>query len=190
MAGQVFSGWNPIEDPINFYVLAGMVSPGTVVITGMGQPRIITEIRAPGSAGATCIYAGWKPSHFTATHTLVDAVDWRLWDTFKTILKLPTRGQRGQALDFWHPFAELFEPPIRAVIVEEIGQFQTQDNGSETIEVKYAQFTKHRIQYAKPDAAKTEPEDGLNKALREETETTARLTAERDQLTKKEWGLP
>jgi hypothetical protein len=182
MAGKFFGGWNPIKNPINFYLLAGHTSPGTVVISGMGQPRVIIEIRAPGSAGATCVYAGWKPSHFSAIHTLTTEEDWLLWDNFRTLLTLPARGQRGQALDFWHPFAQMFVPPIRAVLVEDVGQPQTQENGSETIEIKYAQFTKHRIQYSKPDAAKPVPEDALDKANREATEQQARLEAQRDSL--------
>jgi hypothetical protein len=116
---------------------------------------------SPGSAGATAVYAGWKPSHFSAQHTLTTTADWLLWENFRSMLKLPARGQRGKALAFWHPFGEMFDPPIRSVIVEDILQPVTNDNGSETIEVKYVQFQKFRIQYSKPDAAKVEPADPM-----------------------------
>jgi hypothetical protein len=157
MAGRVYTAWNPIRNPVNYYLLCGKKSPGIVTMSGLNQPRRIQELMAPGFAGATCVYLGWKPCHFSATHTLLTEEDWLEWMTFKTMLKLPARGQRPKALSFWHPFADMFDPPIRSVLVEDVLQPITNDNGSETIEVKYAQFERPKMQFSKPDAATDQP---------------------------------
>ena len=144
-------------------------------IEGLEQPRVIQEWRSPGSAGATCVYFGWKPAHFSGFTRLITDQDWLDWASFKTLLKLPARGMRGKALEFWHPFGDLFDPPVRSVLVENILQPVTQEDGSEIIEVKYAQFNKPKIQYSKPEAAKDQPKDALDLAIEQEQRESERL---------------
>lgn len=188
MAGRVYTSWNPIRNPINSYTLAGSAAPGVVTMVGLSQPRRILELMGPGFVGATCVYAGWKPCHFSALHLLTTEQDWQDWASFKTLLKLPARGQRGTALSFWHPFAQLFDPPIRAVLVEDVLQPITQENGSEIIEVKYAQFEKPKIQYAKPDQAKPKEVDALTQEqLNNKAEIDAQKKAN-DEF-RKAWNL-
>jgi hypothetical protein len=182
MAGKVFSSWDPIVNPVTFYLLCGQMSPGIVTITGMNQPRRIQELMGPGSSGSTAVYRGWKPSHFSASHLLTTPEDWFLWDSFKTLLKLPARGQQGAALEFWHPFGNLYDPPIRSVIVEDVLCPVTNDNGSETIEVKYVQYQKRSTQYSKPMAAKETPKDALDIENEAATRTLERKRAEADAL--------
>lgn len=185
MAGRVYSSWNPLREPFDFYILCGQVSPGIATVQGMNQPRRINELMAPGNAGATCFYMGWKPSHFSIKHILSTEQDWDDWATFKTLLKLPAYRQQSKALDFWHPFGDLFDPPIRAVIVEDILQPETLENGSESIEVKYAQFTKPKLQFSKPDGAKDKPMDEEERAIWLEQQNTRNKQAIAADLEKK-----
>jgi hypothetical protein len=79
--------FQPIDDPVDYILLAGQQSPGLATIEGAGSPRRWEERRGYANSGSTIVYRGrglaafkvlirlWEPEHFTA------------WETWSALVK-------------------------------------------------------------------------------------------------------
>lgn len=148
----------------DFILLGGFKSPGLCDVSGAGSPRKWEQRVGYGMGGATSVFLGNQLSEFSVKFRLygdpkVPDPDWEAWNSFEAaVLQRPPAGAGGKArsLDIWHPVLERLK--IKSVGVTDVGQPYQSDDGEWTIEVKFIQYSKPRIQLAKPDGSKDSPQ--------------------------------
>lgn len=178
---EVAIGWNPIDYPVDTFRLAGKLSPGTFEFIGLSEPREWQELNGPGIAGGY-LQGGWnKVINFSAKLFLWDDICWSDWLDFYQVIKRArvVAPKDVKALDIWHPLLEILDPPLRAVVVEDVIQPTQQADGLWVAEIKFKSFNKPKVQYVKPDAGKPhanrDPEDV---ALEQRAATLAEINAQ------------
>jgi hypothetical protein len=117
-----------ISDPINnpklwdFVVVSGIVSPGQASLQKASRSNVFDKKQGPGTAGGTTTYRGDKLAEFELTLKLWLQSHWDALPRFLSALKFDPKKKSGQAVDISHPMLSMFDPPIRSVVAEEIGQ--------------------------------------------------------------------
>ncbi len=149
---------NPLEEPIDYILLAGRRSPGLAVLTGAGSPRKWDPRRGYGLSGGTLIFRGNDFSRFNCTLRLVTTEDWDDWSTFKDIVQRPPLGERARAKDIWHPFLE--DLGITSVVVQDVLQPAREgDTNIWSVVIKFIEFRRPQITLSQPEASDTEEDD-------------------------------
>lgn len=155
--------WNPLDEPRDYILLGGLVSPGICEIVGADSPRNYEEREGPGLAGALLVFRGVKPSHFSVKFRLITRDDWRDWHRFKTIVTKPPIGKRPRPLDIVHP---LLEPlGIHAVVVENVKAPVQADDGVWEVELDLIESRKLKFSLSKPEGGQDTPLDPLDQEL-------------------------
>jgi hypothetical protein len=172
--------WDPINDPIDYVILAGKRSPGIADIIGASSPRRWDERRGYGLSGATLIFRGVQLAKWTLQLRLYTPEDWADWHAWKRLVQRPPAGARPKAMDIWHPILE--ELGVKAAGVEDLLQpLQTAD-GEWTIEIKMIEYRRPEFKLAKPEGAKeneaVDPIDALIDQNRREIEDLNRQIAD------------
>lgn len=132
------SAWNPLDQPIDYAVVAGRRTPGSCDIENAGSPRQWDERRGYGVSGATLVYRGLRLASFTMKLRLYDATDWQNWHDWKSVVDRPPTGERAQALDIVHPLLE--EVGIRSAVVEDVIAPRQTADGEWTAEIRWKEF--------------------------------------------------
>lgn len=155
------ASWDPITQPIDYFILTNKKSPGIGEIVGANSPRKWDEQQSFGWSGATLRFAGLGLSKFDAKVRLYTVADWAAWnDDFEPLMIKPPAGRKPKALNIWHPF--LVSKQIFSVVVADvIGPVQI-DDGVWEHTIQFVQHRERRFQLAKPDAAKAEPKDPID----------------------------
>lgn len=130
------------EPPMQDYVLlGGAKTPGRATVQGAGSPRKWDVRQGYGYSGAIVVYMGdglaqfdihvdlWLPEHFSE------------WNRFAKIalVKAPL-GTKPKALDISHPLLSLEPLKITSVVVEDVSQFEQDDEGLWTCTIKCLQY--------------------------------------------------
>jgi len=171
--------WNPLDDPIDHFLLAGKKSPGIAEILGLGSPRKWDIKKGYGTSGATTVYAGDDVAKFSAKIFLTTTADWDAWHAFAPLVEKAPDGSKPKALDIWHPQCE--QKDIRSVVVEDVvGPSRDGDDGRWVVEIKFIQYRAPKPAMAKPkgsssggggSGAKGSPEeDERDRLIRELTQ--------------------
>lgn len=182
-------GWNPLQHPIDYILLAKQKSPGIAVV-GQGKPADAPskwdERQGYGLSGAWLFYTGDGLAHFNVLLKLYTVADWNNWHAWKKLVmrrpltKADAAGgilPRPKALDIWHPILE--ELGIKSVVVENRIQPQlTDETGEWTIEIVFAQFRQPKPAFAKPEASQAQPVDPLDAKILANAETMKQLAAD------------
>lgn len=146
---------NPFSEDVDYALIGGKRTPGTLTLEGVNSPRQWDERRGFGYSGATLIFRRVGLSRFTARIILVTEEDFEDWDLFRPTVAAPPRGERARALDFWHPIAE--DNEIHAVVVEDVvAPHQTAD-GEWTVEIRLIEFARPQLALARPNGTQDRP---------------------------------
>lgn len=162
--------WNPLDDPIDHFLLAGKKSPGIAELLGLASPRKWDEKKGYGTSGATIVYAGDGLAKFSAKIFLTTTEDWDAWHAFAPLVEKAPDGSKPKALDIWHPQCE--QKGIRSVVVEDVvGPARDGDDGRWVVEVKFIQYRAPKPALAKPKgSSNSSAGPGGNKTNTEEDE--------------------
>src|SRR5690606_12641811 len=146
--GDVMS-WNPIDDPIDYFLLAGQKSPGVATITGLSSPRKWDEKKSHGASGASLVFGGDGPAAFSAKILLPTREDWADWHACAPLVEKTPEGANAKAMDIWQPQCEM--KGIRSVVVEDVvGPAEEGDTGRWQVEIKFKQYRAPKPALAKP----------------------------------------
>jgi hypothetical protein len=138
----------------DFIVLNGLKSPGRARITGASDPRKWDKRQGYGFSGAFLVYVGDELPSFSVMIDLVKPADFIAWATFAPLLEKPKKGVRPtKALSIQHPLLRLAPLNITEAVVEDVSQFEVDDDGVYTCEIKFAKWGKPAPVLAKPTAA-------------------------------------
>lgn len=165
--------WNPIDEPVDYFILAGQRSPGTAVVEGASTPRRWDERRGYALSGATIVFRGVMLAHFKIYVYLCTTEDWNAWNDFMPLVARPPYGERPRALEIWHPFLE--QHGIRAVGVEDLKQPVESEPGIWKIEIDLVEYRRPEIALAVPEGAQTRAVDPVDQEIE-------RLTAQVEDL--------
>lgn len=169
--------WNPIANPVDFFILKGSKSPGIGRIEKAGSPRKWDERGGYGASGSVIVFMGRKLATFDGIVELYTEDDWAAWQAFKPLVDRLPFGKRPSALDIWHPY--LADLGIKSCVVLDVSQPEPMDLGGHTIRISFQEFRALKISYAKPEASKNDEEtDPFEKKI-------AALTAQYQELAKR-----
>lgn len=162
------SGFNPLQTPIDFILLAEhrrpngppandaqalRQSPGIAEVKGAADVRMWDKRQAYGLAGATQIFRGRDLAEFDVTLTLTTDDDWDAWASWRTLVARPPFGKIPKALDIWHPWLE--EMQIRSCVVLSRGQPEPDGTGAFRIPIKFREFRPFTFALSKPTSSAT-----------------------------------
>lgn len=156
------SGWNPIDDPIDYCLLQGQKSPGIIEFPDLETKVRWDILQGPGWSGGYPIFRGDTLSEFSAILRLYTTKDWDDFNSWKHLLGKTKTGTRPQALSIWHPILEIAEPPIRAVVIKGWKPPTQVDDGVWAITISMMQFRKPKPQYAAPQSAQATQQPDAN----------------------------
>lgn len=137
---------NPIDNESLYdsIELAGVLSPGRVVLSGHDRKQTWDIKPADGVRGARTTYKGDEVARFTATFELwkdpIANVDhFAAWDNFETIIRnsLPKTG-KPKALKIYHP--DLARNDITNVSQASIGGMVHDGRGGATVAVEFLEY--------------------------------------------------
>jgi hypothetical protein len=166
--------WNPMDQPVDFASIGGLLTPGKIDIMGAGSPRNWDQRMGYGWSGSFPVFTGMKLSEFSSRIRLYTTEDWDHWDVFKIVVEKPPAGKRPRALDIWHPFLEMLD--IRSVVVTDCSQPEPIDElGTHAIVIKWMVFRRPKITLAKPEASEVKPKDEVEQEIEALTKEFNRL---------------
>jgi hypothetical protein len=119
-------------------IVAGMVSPGAVKLTGHIREVGWDVKEAAGQDGASTTRKGTPVGKFDATFTLTDDDDFAAWDAFQRLLESSVNGTEPIALDVVHP--ELQRNHYTAVVLASVGELAVDDRGDGQIKVSFLEY--------------------------------------------------
>lgn len=171
--------WNPIDNPIDFFILQHLASPGIGTIQKANSPRKYDERGGWGASGSVLIFMGRRLSQFDGIITLYTPEDWAAWEAWKPLVDRPPYGKRPRALDIWHPY--LAQLQIASCVVEDVLQPEELENGGHRIVIQFREFRALKLSLAKPEASAnapvTDPYDKEIEALTKQLQELAKPRA-------------
>ena len=169
--------WNPISNPIDYFILQGKKSPGIARVQRAGSPRKFDERGGYGASGSVLVFMGRRLATFDAVIELYTVDDWDAWRAFMPLTARPPIGQRPKSLDIWHPY--LVDLEIKSCVVTDALQPEPMDQGGHSITIQFQEWRQLTQSLAKPEASKnaasTDPYD----------KEIERLTSQLDNLAKR-----
>lgn len=150
--------FNPISEPQDFAIVAGVRTPGICEIVGFKSTLRWDERRGYGLSGATLRFRGIALARGKLILRLYTDQDWADWDTFAPLVARPPLGERAHSLEISHPILE--DLGVRSVVVESVGQptQSSESGGVWTIEIALIQWQRPIIAVSTPAGATPEPE--------------------------------
>lgn len=130
--------FNPIDDPIDYILLANRKSPGIADVTGAAGSRRIDIRKGFALSGARAVFKGIELAEFKVTLKLVSREDWQAWHDWKSLVQRPPAGVRARAQDIWHPILEDLQ--ITQALLKKEAQPVQVDDGVWTIELGFVEY--------------------------------------------------
>ena len=155
--------FQPLKSPIDYFLLAGVKSPGLATIERASSARTWDERKGYGLSGATTVFRGVRLAHFVAKIRLYTDTDWADWSSFAVMLAKPPIGERPRQLEVWHPILE--DLGITACGVEELKQPVQTADGEWTVEVAFIEYRKLAPALSVPDGAQAAPTDPIDRHI-------------------------
>lgn len=168
--------WNPIDEPIDYVLLADQRSPGIAEIRNANSPRRLRRRNGYGLSGATVIFLGLALSEPILVLRLYSREDWEGWQAWRPLVQRPPLGERARALDIWHPILEM--QGIRSVLIEDVSQPIEDDDGVWTIEIKMVEYRRPEFTLSEPEGSQDTPTDPIDRLIDEQSATINQLGAE------------
>lgn len=155
------TAWNPWDQPVDYVLVSGVRTPGVTTIEGASSPRKWIVQEGMGLTGAVLRFGGVQLAKFKTVSRLYTADHWAEWIAFEPLVRKPPIGTRATHHAVVHPFLERLE--ITAAAVEDVLQPAEIEPSVWQVEIHWIQFRAPRVTYSKPTAAKTQPEDAVDR---------------------------
>jgi hypothetical protein len=150
--------WNPTKLPVDFYLINGVRSPGICSFPQLEDIEKWDVKTGPGLTGGQLYFRGVELREFEVIHRLYTNDDWDLFYIFLEQLQGGANTNQRQAFYITHPYFQIFNPPIRAVVKTKWKLTEPDDRGVTTFTVTYREYRKIKEQkQPKPDPPKPEP---------------------------------
>lgn len=140
----------PIKDSV---FMAGKVTPGAARIRKASDPRTWEVRKGYGISGANTVFTGDDIKPFSIDVTLWTAEHFEEWTSFAKVLVKPTQATRWKAIGIFHPILRIAPLNISAVVVLDVSQFDTDDQGLWMCTIELLPFRKPKPALVKPSAA-------------------------------------
>jgi hypothetical protein len=128
----------------DYIILDGVKSPGRATISGAGKPREWDIRKGYGYSGATVTFTGEGLSKFEVLIELWLPKHFAEWNRFSkhVLSKSPRRGVSGKSpsLKIEHPVLEMDPLKITDVVIEDVSQFEQDDEGMWSCKIKFIQY--------------------------------------------------
>lgn len=171
------SSWNPIRNPIDFFILQHAITPGIGRIEKPNSPRKWDERGGYGASGSVLVFMGRRLSTFDGIIELYTEDDWVAWEEWKVLVDREPYGKRPKALDIWHPWTQ--GRGIKSCVVEDVLGPEELEKGGHRFVIQFKEWRPMKLSLAKPEASKNTPsDDPYDKAIEN-------LTAQFQELAKK-----
>jgi len=154
----------PFDNPELFssIILAGVVSPGKVTLSGHDRTVKWDVKEAKELDGASMDIKSVPAVEFTATFDLVDDPEldeFEQWDEFVEIIESTVGGKKVQAVDIYHPYLAAQRPPITSVVKATVGGIVDDEKGGRRIAVKFQEYRPPKPKKGSPTGSKTSKPD-------------------------------
>lgn len=138
----------------DYILLGGVQSPGRATVLGAGSPREWDVRKGYGYSGAVTVYTGENLAKFEVLIELWEKSHFAEWVRFaKIALEKPPLGTKPKALDIAHPLLNLPPLSITSVVVEDVSQFEQDEEGLWSCTIKFLQFRAPKPALGKPLAS-------------------------------------
>lgn len=149
----------------DYIVLAGQRSPGRATIKGAAATKKWDVREGYGRSGGSTTYVGDAIARFSVEIYLWEDSQWSDWDVFAKVLDTPVRKptvltagakaapsvSESLAMDISHPILNRAPLHITSVVVEEVSQFEVDENGGYTSTIKMIQFRAPKAALSRSD---------------------------------------
>jgi hypothetical protein len=138
----------------DYVLLGGARTPGRATIVGAGSPRSWDIRQGYGYSGAIVVFTGEGLAKFDIVVDLWLPSHWGEWNRFaKVALAKAPLGMKPKALDIAHPLLALEPIKVTSVVVEDVTQFEEDDEGLWTCRIKCLQYRAPKPALGKPLAS-------------------------------------
>ncbi len=134
-------------DPLDYILLGGVQSPGTVVLSGHDRKKAWDMQPAKGQTGASSSLNGDPLGTFQAEFYLADDADKSAWESFQRLIESSTSGPVPKALPIYHP--DLARNKFTEVVNGGISGMLHDGRGGQIVQVT---FNEHKPPKPKPAA--------------------------------------
>ncbi len=159
----------PYQSIGDYFLLAGMASPGLCDVDNADAPLKYDERIGYGLSGAWLFFRGEELSkfgvrirvypggpNFRQYRTIFAYMRSPEWLAFRALYAKPPVGTRPKAMDFVHPITT--ELGIKSVVtLNELGWKQTTSDGEWTKEIRFCTYRAPKPALARPFASKDKP---------------------------------
>lgn len=133
--------------------MAGRVTPGAARIRKASDPRTWEVRKGYGFSGANTVFTGDDLKPFCLDVMLWTPEQFDEWTTFAKVLVKPTAATRWKAIGIFHPILRVAPLNISAVVVVDVSQFDTDDQGLWMCTIDLLPFRAPKPALVKPAAA-------------------------------------
>lgn len=170
----------PAQD---YIVLGGEQSPGKAEVVGAGSPRGWDKREGYGFSGGFLVYKGDNLASFKVRISIWTPDQFAQWARFARLtLVKPPIGTKAKALEIQHPLLNLDPIKITSVVVEDVSQWDQDDDGLWTCEISFIQFRAPMPALGKPTAAIPDAKKVVKPAVDAAEEEIKRLGDRYDRL--------
>lgn len=167
--------WNPIDEPVDYVLIAGVRSPGIAELQGFSSPRRWDKRGGYALSGSTLVYRGVDLAEGKLLLRLSTVEHWAGWSEFSRLVQRAPLGERARSMDISHPFLE--ELGIRSVVVKDVLQPVETADGEWTVEIQLLEFRRPEFALATPEGSQDRPTDPYEIQIAEESAVLARELA-------------
>jgi len=165
--------FNPINEPVDYVLLANRRSPGIAEIGNVASPRMWDERRGYALSGARVVYRGIGLARPLLTLRLFTTEDFDAWHEWRELVQRAPVGTRARAQDIWHPILE--DLGIVSVVVEDVLQPKQVADGEWNIDIKFIEYRRPVVTLETIGSSDTDPADPVDELI-------GRLTAQVTEL--------
>lgn len=131
--------FNPITDPVDYFLLQNRRSPGIAVVKNAQSLLRWDERRGYALSGSRVVYRGIGLARPIITLRLLTDAHFVAWHEWRVLVQRPPVGERGRlAKDIWHPILEDLD--ITKVVVEKVLQPKQVADGEWNIDIAFIEF--------------------------------------------------
>lgn len=138
----------------DYILLGGVKSPGRATILGAGSPRTWDVRQGYGYSGAVVVFTGDGLAKFDVRIDLWEKSHFSEWARFaKVALEKAPMGLKPKAMDIAHPVLNMAPLKITSVVVEDVSQFEQDEEGMWSCTIKLLQYRAPKPALGKPLAS-------------------------------------
>lgn len=167
--------WNPLDEPVDYVLLAGQRSPGLAEIVDAVREYHWEQRRGWGFSYARAVFKGLSLVTAKLVLRLYTVQDWADWDSFRELLKPPPPNLRApttlaimaalrpHALAIVHPI--LAQLDCVSVLITHVKAPMQTGNGEWTAEIGLLEWRRPQFAAVAPEGAQDRPTDPADQSI-------------------------